>query len=150
MNWRTQGLTLALVGLGLCPLGADTITTKDHASVNGSLIKMANGEMTIVARYSSGEKPLRIKIEATEIIEFNGTTFNSGAPPKALGVGPPLNSESKTPPARPQNGTDTIILRGAQRKPCKLVGIDEQLVHCAGKDGDYNRRIVIRVLVEAQ
>jgi hypothetical protein len=144
MRWRTQGVTL-FAALGFSLLHADTITTRDHSGVNGSLIKMAGDEMTIIARYASGEKTLTIKRTDAEVIEFNGTTFNSGAPPRAFGIGPPLQPASA--PASAPEPADTIILRGAQRRACKLIGIDERLVHCVGKDGDYPRRIVLRILV---
>jgi hypothetical protein len=144
MGRRIQGLPL-LAALGLSLLRADTITTRDHLSFNGSLIKMASDEITIVARYASGEKRFPIEKTDVEIIEFNGTTFNSGAPPRAIGIGPPLKA-GKTPVSPPE-ATDTIVLRGAQRRACKLIGIDQQLVHCAGKEGDYSRRIVLRIIL---
>jgi hypothetical protein len=149
MSWRT-GLALALVSLGIPSLSADTITTTDHASVNGSVTTMANGEITLIARYDAGDKTLLIKLKDTDIVEFNGGTSNPGSPPREAGFGPSRDSKLEPPPSQPQNDANTIVLRGNQRRPCKLVGIDAQFVHCEGKDGDYNRRIVLRVIVGAE
>jgi hypothetical protein len=137
----------ALSFLGFSPVWADTITTRDHVSVNGSLIKMTDDQLTIMARYRTGNKTLSIKITDAEIIEFNNTTFNSGAPPKELGIGPPLDSGPV--PAHQRTASDTIFLRGSH-KACKLIGIDTQFVHCAGKDGEYPRRIVLRITLETE
>ena len=149
MSWRPS-LTLALIWFAIRPLGADTITTTDRASVNGSLTTLANGEITFVARYVAEDKTLLIKLKDTDVIEFNANKQNFGSPPTAATFGPSRASESKTHLPQPQEDAGKIILRGDQRKPCTLVAIDTQFVHCEGKDGDYNRKIVIRVVVGAE
>ena len=107
---------------------------------------MAREEITIVARYDSGEKTSTISRKNVEVIEFNSTTFNPGPPPTAIGIGPPLKGGTTSTAEAP----DTIVLRGGQRRACKLIGIEEQVVHCAGKDGDYTRKVVLRILVGGQ
>ena len=136
---------VSLLPLGLCLLRGDTVTTTEKVSVNAKVIKLTDNELTVVARFESGDKTFQIAQSDTEIIEFNNTTFNAGAPPKAFGLGPPLKNE-KIPRSTPES-PDTIVLRGGQHRECKLTGIDDQFVHCFGKDGDYPRKIVLRILV---
>jgi hypothetical protein len=49
-------------------LCAEMVITRDHVSVNGSLSKMANGDITFVARFDSGEKTLTIKRKDTDLL----------------------------------------------------------------------------------
>jgi hypothetical protein len=127
----------------------DTIVTKENVTINGTVSKMANGEMVIVARYESGEKTLTIRKTDAESIEFNKVTSNSVAPPKAIGLGPPRDgSKSSAPATEP---ADTIVLkRGQQRRACNLLGFDEETVHCEGKGGDYPRKLVLRIVLGTQ
>lgn len=136
------GLT-ALFGVSL--LGADMVTTRDHKSVNGSLTTMANGEMQIVARYQSGEKTITIKLADTEAIEFNNRTFNAGPPAKSRGLGPGSTVAAAPPAGAQETPGNKILLQSGQEEPCTLRGIDEKAVHCA--EGNYDRRVVIRILV---
>lgn len=125
----------------------DTVTKTDHLSLNGSLTNMTDGVITLEAEFPSDNKTplvktLRISIHEIESIEFNDTTFNSGAPRKALGLTPPP-APSKQPAVAP----DQLFLRGNRRQECRLIGIDQESVHCAGKDGDYLRKITVRIQV---
>jgi hypothetical protein len=125
----------------------DTVTKTDHLSLNGSLTQMSDGVITLEAEFASDSKTpiiktLHIPIGEVESIEFNDTTFNPGAPRKALGLTPPP-PPSKQPAAAP----DQLFLRGNRRQECKLIGIDQEFVHCAGKDGDYGRKITVRIQV---
>jgi hypothetical protein len=146
--------------LGLLSLAsghADSITTMDHLTVNGVLSKMAQGTITLEARYASGSKTLMIPMGMVESIEFNATAFNPGAPPKAYGLGPGASPAER--PAQPKQAVvaDAIELRGAsgEREPCKVVSIDEGTVHCEavpaakekGKPTEYPRRMVLRIQV---
>jgi hypothetical protein len=119
----------------------DTVTKTDHLSVNGSLKQMSSGVITLEAQFGSGTKTLLISINEVESIEFNNTTFNPGAPPKALGITPPPSTSKLAFAA------DQLILRGNQRKGCKLIGIDQQYVHCAVKGEDYARKVTLRIQV---
>ena len=147
-----------VLGLLMLPSShGDTVTTLDHLSVNGVLTKMSEGKITLGARYAAGPKTLMIPMNTVESIEFNSTAFNPGAPPKAYGLGP---GNSRTPrPAPPKEPivTDAVELRGAngERQPCKVISIDENIVHCEpasgatdkNKPGQFARRIVLRILV---
>ena len=127
----------------------DTVTWTNRLSVNGSLTHMSDGLITLEARFASDSKTsktpliktLHIPISEVESIEFNYTTINYGRPSAALGS-TPLPSTSKQPLA-----TDQLLLRGGKKEECKLIGIDQESVHCAGKGGDYSRKITFRILV---
>ena len=151
---RTIILRLVVPGLLAATLGyADTVTTIDHLSVNGVLKKMTEGTITLEARFGSGPKTLNIPMAMVESIEFNSVAFNPGAPPQAYGLGPGASPAPR--PAAPKQTvvTDAVELRGSggERQPCKLISIDENLVHCEAKDkgkpSEYSRRIVLRILV---
>jgi hypothetical protein len=127
----------------------DTVTNKDHLSVNGSLTQMSDGVITLEAEFASDSKTpiirtLHISIREVESIEFNDTTFNPGAPQKSLGITPPPANPKQTPGA-----VDQVVLRGGILKDCKLVGIDQESIHCAGKGADYMRKIILRIQVRA-
>ena len=147
----------AVLGLmTLAPGRADTVTKTDHTSVNGVLTKMAQGTVTLEARYASGKKTLMISMGMVESIEFNSIAFNPGAPPKAYGVGPGLFPVESAPVKQPV-AADAIELRGSggERQPCKVVSIDEGVVYCEavagakdkGKPAEYPRKIVLRIMV---
>jgi len=145
---RTAAWSLLFAVLAAVPAFPDTVTKSDHLSVNGSLKQMSGGVITLEAQFNSGNgtpvmKTLLISITEVESIEFNSTTFNPGAPPKALGITPPPTTSNQAAAA------DQLILRGGQRKECKLIGIDQQSVHCVGKGGDYTRKVTLRILVGA-
>lgn len=124
----------------------DTIVTTENLSVNGSIIGMSNGILTIKARFSSKEQARErwIPVRDIQTIEFNSLTFNAGAPPKILGFGPPSdqNAPQKEPPAG-----DVIVLRGGTRQPCNLVGIDANRVHCNVNDTGFGRNAVLRIVL---
>jgi hypothetical protein len=121
-----------------CMLHADTIVTKDRVSINGKFKKMVEGEITLVAGYDSGDKTLTVRKTDIAIIEFNSSTYNSGAPKPAIGLGPPLKGGGSSD--FPSEKSDTIVLwLGMQHRPCKLIGIDGQHVQCGGKSGNYDR-----------
>ena len=144
---RTAVLCLVFASLATIAAFADTVTKTDHLSLNGSLTSMTDGVVTLEAEFPSRNetplvKTLHISIHEIESIEFNDTTFNSGAPRKPLGL-IPLYAPSKQQAAAP----DQLFLRGNRRQECRLVGIDRESVHCAGKDGDYDRKITVRIQV---
>jgi hypothetical protein len=129
---------------------ADTITKTDNLSVNGSLTNMSEGVITLEAEFpSSGKTPLiktlHIPIRDVESIDFNDTTFNPAAPQKSLGITPPPANPKQTPGATVYQ----VVLRGGIVKDCKLVGIDQEFVRCAGKDTDQMRRITLTIQVNA-
>lgn len=142
MSWYIRGIVILAVGCSL--VRADTIVTRDRVSINGKVTRMASGEITLVASYDSGEKTLTIRKTDAAVIEFNSTTYNSGPPDSGIGIGPPHGKPAKSSP----EPADTIVLaRGPQRKQCKLIGIDDQHVYCEGKDNDYLRELVLRVVL---
>jgi hypothetical protein len=125
---------------------ADTIMTTEHLSVNGNLKQMSGGVITLDASYAAGTRTLSIQLSAVDSIGFNSTTFNPGQPPKELRISPRKGS---TPASQEAAAMVTVVLRGNQSKDCKLLSVDADTVHCAGKGGDYSRRTVLRILVGA-
>jgi hypothetical protein len=126
----------------------DTVTTTDHLSLNGTLTKMSDRTVTLEAKFSAGPKTLQIPMGMIDSIEFNSIAFNPGAPPKTFGLGPGTGPAPKQTPAQAAE-KDVVVLRGNQRKACKLVSVDEAVVRCEGKGNEYSRKIVLRVLIGA-
>lgn len=129
-----------------CP---DTVTTKQHLSVNGDIKQVAGGVITLEAIFSSGPKSWPIPITTVESIEFNAMKFNPGAPARTFGLGPPAGAPPRTVPEQAMV-LDTILLRGGNREPCRLVSIDTNLVRCKGNgkaEATYSRKIVLRILL---
>jgi hypothetical protein len=127
---------------------ADTVTTTDHLSLNGIVTRMLNATVTLEARFSAGLRSLQIPMGMIDSIEFNSVAFNPGAPPKTFGLGPGTGTASKQTQQQAVE-KDVVVLRGNQRKACKLVSIDEAMVRCEGKGNEYSRKIVLRVLIGA-
>jgi hypothetical protein len=141
--WRAVLLGL-LAGATVWP---DTVTTTDQLSVNGSLVRLKDGVIALEARFNSGTRTVQVQITAVESIEFNATTFNPGAPPKVLGIGPPRGGATAHPEAIAK---DIIVLRGGERDDCKLLSIDADAVYCGGKHPKTHRRMtVLRIRVGA-
>src|ERR1039458_2004562 len=137
---RTAGWSSLFALFAAASAFPDTISKTDHLSVNGSLTNMSDGVITLEAEFASGSKTpllktLHIPIREVESIEFNDTTFNSGAPQKSLGITPLPATPKRTPGA-----ADQVLLRGGLHKDCKLTGIDQESIQCDGKDADYIKR----------
>ena len=134
-------IVFALLGCGSAR--PDTITTKDNLSINGSLLEMSNGLLTIKARFSSKEKEVRVPVNDIQSIEFNLLTSNPGAPPKILGIGPPADQNALQ--GEPPFG-GVIVLRGGERQPCDLVSIDAERVHCNPNDKTHDRSAILLIV----
>jgi hypothetical protein len=132
-------LLSAAVGL------ADTVTTSDQLSVNGSLVEMSNGVIQLQVSSRSGKELRWIPVSKVAAIEFNSTVFNAGGPPKLYGIKPSVNEERPSKKAAaPAGQQETIVLRGGQSKACRLLSIDQAQVHCEG--AEYSRQVVLRIL----
>jgi len=144
VRWSYVIVLALLCCKSACP---DTITTRNNLSVNGSLVGMSNGVLRFKVRFPSEEKEVWIKVEDVQSIEFNSQTFNSGPPPKIMGLGPPSDKSAAQykPPAE-----DVVVLRGGTRQSCNLVGIDANRVHCSPNDTGYNRDAVLRIVFGSQ
>jgi hypothetical protein len=152
MSFAATLLLLTVTLLIGVPAWSDTITTKDHLSVSGSLVGMAGGVITLNARFSSGTKSLQFPIDSVQTIDFNSMTYNPGAPPKVLGVGPAQRRGTVPAEVIPE---DMIVLRGDDRRACKLLSIDADRVYCDPKDnksgsGSYGRSVVLRIQLGAK
>jgi hypothetical protein len=134
------------------PAWSDTVTTKTNLSVSGSLVGMSDGVITLNSRFSSGTRALQFSIDSLQSIEFNSMTYNPGAPPKVLGIGP---AQNQAPAPDEVVAADVIVLRGNDRRPCKLMRIDVNRVYCDPKDSkspssSYGRSVVLRIVLGAK
>lgn len=137
------GCAMFLMLLVCGPARPDTITTTDGSSVNGSILGIADGVVKIQSRFPSKTKEIWIPLKEIQNIEFNSQTFNPGAPPQIQGFGPSGNQDNQ----QKSNSTgEVIVLRGGERKPCNLVDIDANAVHCGPHDTVYPRNKVLRIV----
>jgi hypothetical protein len=129
-------------------LPGGTVTTKDHWSVNGTVLEMQGDEILILAGYSSGEKKQSIKAADVAIIDFEGPTYNSGPPDRTPGIGPAKQAaavKAAAPSKTAGSRGDVVILKGGKTQPpCKVTSIDSRYVHCSGTD--FERASVYRIL----
>jgi hypothetical protein len=144
----------ALILLAGISARSDTITTKKNLSVNGDLLSMSNGVVTLNAHFPSGWKTLSFRVDSVRTIEFNSTDYNPGAPPAVMGIGPPQSNPTAPAPAEVIGG-DVIVLRGDDRIPCKLLSIDASRVYCDPRDyksgpHSWGRNAVLRIQVDAR
>jgi hypothetical protein len=139
---------------------ADSVTWIDRTStgsitdrtLNGRLIKIEEGKLSLEARFASGPKAYEIPVSQVRRIEFTNIFFNPGAPPQvsALGEGP--KAPSSTTPTRALVAY-AIELRGSggELVPCKVLSIDEMTVRCEAKGkakpNEYLRTQVLRIIV---
>ena len=138
----SSGSAIFLMFLVCWPARPDTITTTDGSSVNGSVLGISNGVVKIQSRFPSKTKEIWVSLKNIQSIEFNSQTFNPGAPPEIQGFGPANGQDAqKSTPAE-----QVIVLRGGERQPCNLVGIDAGEVHCGPHDTPYSRNKVLRIV----
>jgi hypothetical protein len=120
----------------------DMVTTIDNVSLYGVIEEVTATSITVESSFSSGNKSYIIPREKVTRIDLNYTTYNPGAPPKTMGLGP---GDGQGPQARAAPPADTIVLRGSDQEPCKLVSIDASVIHC--KERDYSRDGALYILL---
>ncbi len=156
-NKATKILFLALLTSAFSR--ADSVTWIDRTStgsitdrtLNGRLIKISEGTLSLEARFGSGPKTYEIPMSQVRRIEFSNVFFNPGAPPRvsALAEGPKAPSTS---PKRPLVAY-AIELRGSggELDACKVLSTDEKTVRCEAqgkaKPHEYPRTLVLRIIV---
>jgi hypothetical protein len=115
---------------------ADTVTSRDSRSWNGSVLQLKGGVLALSAHFPSGAPvSLQFGPNSLRAIEFNPTTFNPGAAPKLAGVsGGAL--------------TGTIYLRDKSGHKCGNITIDAQTVACSA--GSWPRANTLRIIFDAQ
>jgi hypothetical protein len=121
----------------------DSVTTTDNLSINGTIKGLTDTTINLEARFPSGITSYSIQRSKVVRIDFNFITYNSGAPPKTFGLGPSAGGETASRPQDPQ--TDTIVLKGNSRRPCRLAAVDADTIHCT--DSAYPRNQSLYVLV---
>lgn len=143
---------LLTVSTALCC--ADTVTRRDHSSVNGAITGIAAGKLKLVARFRSKALPVEIDIPLNEIeiIEFNTSTYNSGAPPTVVGFSPEATQTKQNAVSAP--ATDVVVYKAGGTSMCTVVSVDENYIQCGepGSKGSehINRATVLRILLSAR
>jgi len=121
----------------LCSLvaEADTVTTRDSRSWNGTIQTMQNGILTLSAAFPGMTSQLPFGLTTLRAIEFNSTTFNPGSSP---GLATPASASlSGTVYPKPPGSTGT---------PCKNIAIDLNNVTCDKLS--WPRQNVVRILFD--
>ena len=121
-----------LVLLCLLVSRADTVTTRDSRSWNGTVKQVGGGVLTLSANFPGSTIELRFGATALRSLEFNPTNYNPGAPPT---LGAPSGSSI--------NGT--VYLKGDPNSHvCEGITIDSQTVTCK-EHLSWSRRSVSRI-----
>ena len=138
---------LSIFALAGCCLHADTVTTADNRSWNGTIVSYQASKLSFKGKFSSGDKTFDVNRRDLKMLEFNSATYNPGPPPKALGLKGSGSGQGVAPPApaAPVGPQDQLMLRGGDEKQCDLVSIDEGTVKCGA--GSFSRGGVRRVIL---
>jgi hypothetical protein len=138
-------LKIGMIALAVSLANADTITTMDSRTWNGTVGSIGNGVLTLNAVLPGQSKTLNFGANYIRAIEFNTTTYNAGT------VLPPPNTNNSTLPGviylkqsadskvkGPLRCDDISSVKGSGQVSCKLASGDPQNV--STKD-------VVRILV---
>lgn len=140
MKWFLQ------VVLGAAsPIWADSVTTTDNLTIFGHIDQLDRTMVKLTGRFRTAKgvetRPWQCPRTQVVKIEFNATTFNSGAP---LVAG--ANPGSPTPPPRvTAASSDVAVLRGGENRKCAGIAVVGETVVC-GKDA-LERSRIIRILL---
>ena len=123
---------IVLIALAAMMSKADTVTTRDSSSWNGS-VTIAGGVLKLMAIFPAGKLTLQFGANYLRAIEFNTTTYNPGADPTKL-------------LPKPNGGLfrGTIYMLNKTNQKCANITVDAGHVSCDGKP--YQG--VIRILIE--
>jgi hypothetical protein len=115
---------------------ADTVTSRDSRSWNGSVVEIRGGVLTLSAHFPSGAPvSLQFGPNTLRAIEFNPTTFNPGAAPKLTPVsGGALSG--------------TIYLRDKSGHKCANITINAQTVSCSA--GSWSQQNTLRIIFDGR
>ena len=64
---------------------ADTMVLQNNAEINGRAT-YRNGTFTMIARYRTGSRTIKLDRSEVRIVEFNARTFNPGEPPRDISI----------------------------------------------------------------
>jgi hypothetical protein len=127
---------IGVIALAALTAKADTITTRDSRSWNGSVVQIQGGVLQLKAYFASGS-PTILQLGANYIraIEFNATMHNPTAVPNL-------------PPATGGNLAGTVYTGDKKAHSCTDITIDAESVNCAGKSPEkLARQSVMRILI---
>lgn len=114
---------------------AETVTSSDSRSWNGTIMQMQNGILSLQAKFPGGKTTtLQFGPSTLRSIEFNPNTYNPGAPPTINpGSGGVLSG--------------TVYLRDKTGNKCSGIGYDaqKQTVTCSS-GGSWPKQNVLRII----
>ena len=74
-----SGLKIGLIVLTASLASADSVTTLDSRTWNGTIANIQGGVVTLNAQFSGQTKPLYFGAEYIRSVQFSPATYNSGA-----------------------------------------------------------------------
>lgn len=114
---------------------AETVTSADSRSWNGTMMQIQNGIVSLKATFPGGKTAtLQFGPSMLRSIEFNPNTYNPGAPPSINpGPGGALSG--------------TVYLRDKTGTKCSGIAYDaqKQTVSCSG--GSWPKQNVLRIIL---
>jgi hypothetical protein len=139
-------LKIGLIVLTATLASADSITTLDSRTWNGTITNIQGGVVTLNAQFSGQTKPLNFGAEYIRSIQFSPTTYNPGA------IQSPPNPKSSKLPGK-------IYLQkqaGKSRPPfsCQDITFSGRTISCsgdvAGKPDLVQKQDVVQILIGPQ
>lgn len=141
-----SGLKIGLIVLTASLASADSVTTVDSRTWNGTIASIQGGAVTLNAQFSSQTRPLNFGAEYIRSIQFGPTTYNAGAV-----ASPPKPKSSKLP--------GKIYFQkqaGKSRAPlsCQEITFNGRTISCsgnvAGKPDLVQKQEVVQILIGPQ
>ncbi len=118
-----------VIALAALTAKADTITTQDSRSWNGSVVQIQGGVLELRAYFASGSATvLRFGANYIRAIEFNATTHNPTAVPNL-----PL------PAASGGKLSGTVYTQRKEAYKCADIGLTGEQFTCVGKPMDEDK-----------
>ena len=121
-------LIVVLITFAALAAKADTVTTRDSSSWNGTVIQIEGGVLQLKAAFPTGTPTLNFGANYLRSVEFNTTTYNPGANPTKLlpkANGKPFSGTVYMVKAQqPQNCTNITIFVGSGHLLCDGQSLD--------------------------
>ena len=138
-----NGLKIGLIVLTASLASADSITTVDSRTWNGTIANVQGGVVTLNAQFPGQTRALTFGAEYIRSIQFSPTTYNRGAVPS-----PPKPKNSKLP------GKIYLQKQAGKSQPpvsCQDIFFDGRLISCAGVKGPgISKQDVVQILIGPQ
>ena len=129
-------LRFVLITLTAFAVKADTVTTRDSSSWNGTVTRIGNGVLQLNAGFPTGKPTLSFGANYVRSIEFNTTIYNQGAVPTNL------------PKANGKPFSGTVYIKTQPPQHCTNITMGSGSLLCDGKGLDLKN--VVRILIDTQ